>query len=297
MKAYLDIVEEILNKGKRKSTRTGYDKFSVSGIKFEHDMSEGFPLLTTKRINYRNVASELEFFIRGLTDKRWLQERKNPIWNQWCSSDKVPYAIDENTKRKMAEERELGPIYGWQWRHKGANYRGHDADYTGEGEDQLSDLVNTLTEHPDDTRMIVDAWGTKDERKRMALPPCHYQFQVLVADKKLDLLWTQRSVDVMLGLPYNIASYATLLSLLARQSGFEPGKLVGFLGDTHIYDMPSKEGFMKHMEGARLMLSRVPQRLPRLVTPTFTSIFDWSYTDSAVEDYNPHHFIKMEVAV
>ncbi len=297
MRAYLDIVEEILSKGKRKSTRTGYDKFTISGVKFEHDMSDGFPLLTTKKINYKNVASELEFFIKGITDKKWLQDRGNPIWNQWCSSDKMPYAPDEETKRRMAEERELGPIYGWQWRHKGANYRSYDIDYNGEGEDQLVNLVTTLLSNPDDTRMIVDAWGTKEERKRMALPPCHYQFQVLVTDGKLDLLWAQRSVDTMLGLPYNIASYATLLSLLAEHSKFKPGKLVGFLGDTHIYDMPAKEGFMTHVEGARLMLSRQTKRLPRLVNARFTSLFDWEYSDATVESYDFHPFIKMEVAV
>ena len=251
-------------------------------------MEDGFPLLTTKTVPLRLVASELEFFLRGISDKRWLQDRNNHIWDEWCSPLKVPYAHDAETKKKMLEERDLGPIYGWQWRHFGAKYVDFNTDYEGQGVDQIKRLVNLLKIKPYDRQMLVLAWNPMDIDK--VIPPfCHYGFQVTVLDGKLNLMWNQRSVDVALGLPFNIASYALLLHLLAKETGFKEGKLVGFLGDTHIY--------LNHVEGIKGQLERVPFKLSAIKTENFTSIFDWKFTDSVIENYEHHPSIKFEIAV
>jgi len=288
MKAYLDIVKKILESGVRKTNRTGVDAVTAAGAMFEHDMADGFPLLTTKKVPFRLVASELEFFIRGITDKQWLKEQKNHIWDEWCSPDVVPYGIDEETKAKMMAERELGPVYGWQWRNFGAKYIAFNKPAEGNGVDQLRRLVQTLKTDPDNRRMIVSAWNPAD-LSRMALPPCHYAFQVTVINGKLNLLWNQRSVDTALGLPFNIASYGCLLHLLAKEAGLGEGKLIGFLGDTHIY--------INHINAISLQLLRKPQALPRIKTESFKSIFDWHYGDTVIENYDPHPAIKFEIAV
>jgi len=292
MKAYLDIVQKIMDTGFRKTNRTGVDAITIAGAMFEHDMSEGFPLLTTKKIPFRLVASELEFFIRGITDKEWLKEQNNHIWDEWCSPDAVPYGNDEETKTKMMNERELGPIYGWQWRNFGAKYTTYNTRPEKQGSvkiiDQLEKLVQTLKTDPDNRRMIVSAWNPCDLH-RMALPPCHYSFQVTVIDGKVNLLWNQRSVDVALGLPFNIASYGCLLHLLAKEAGLGEGKLIGFLGDTHIY--------VNHIDAIRLQLEREPRALPEIKTENFSSIFEWHYSDTVIENYDPHPAIKFEIAV
>jgi thymidylate synthase len=368
MKQYLDIVENILTKGEWKENRTGIDTIAIAGAMFEHDMSHGFPLLTTKKLYFKGVKTELEFFIKGLTDKTWLQERGNHIWDEWCNPNSLKkhdidlsrgYAIeeqieelisiyqknnlvttpqgkeisirpefdallsslrakgyfetspevfsilDEDTEwhlkkepddyliaqlKKIAQfvERDLGPIYGFQWRHWNAEYEGFDADYSGKGIDQLENIVRTLKKNPNDRRMIVSAWNPA-QISQMALPPCHYGFQVTVIKDKLNLLWNQRSVDTMLGLPFNIASYGLLLHLLAKESGFEEGKLIGFLGDVHIYQ--------NHLEGAREQLKREPFNLPTIKTENFSSIFDWKYSDSELEGYQSHPKIEFSIAV
>ncbi len=289
VRAYLEIVRKVLDEGVRRASRTGVESLSVQGVMFEHEMAGGYPLLTTKSVPFRLVASELEFFIKGRTDKGWLTERNNHIWDEWCSPDAVPYGHDEETKQRMLEERELGPIYGWQWRHFGAEY----GDYSNEGAsgggvDQLAGLVEKIKKNPDDRRMLVSAWNPVD-LKKMALPPCHYAFQVTVTQGRLNLLWNQRSVDVALGLPFNIASYALLLHLLARETGLEEGRLVGFLADTHIY--------VNHVEGLKEQLKREPYKLPSVKTDKFESVFEWEYTDSKVEGYEHHPRIKFEIAV
>ncbi|MCL2175296.1 MAG: thymidylate synthase [Treponema sp.] len=293
MKSYLDIVQKILDKGFRKTNRTGVDALTIAGTMFEHDMAEGFPLLTTKKVPFRLVASELEFFIRGITDKEWLKNENNHIWDEWCSPDVVPYGNDEETKAKMMSERELGPVYGWQWRNFGARYMAHNvppegSSAGGRGVDQLRNLVETLKKDPDNRRMIVSAWNPCDLH-RMALPPCHYSFQVTVIDGKLNLLWNQRSVDTALGLPFNIASYGCLLHLLAKEANLGEGKLIGFLGDTHIY--------IDHINAISLQLLRKPKPLPKIKTENFKSIFDWHYGDTIIENYDPHPAIKFDIAV
>ncbi|EKD32717.1 MAG: hypothetical protein ACD_76C00161G0016 [uncultured bacterium] len=290
MKPYLDIVQTILDRGERKENRTGIAAYTVAGAMFEHDMSLGFPLLTTKKMPFKIIASELEFFIKGLTDKKWLQERGNHIWDEWANPEKAPYGHDEQSKMRMAEERDLGPVYGFQWRRFGAEYNSWDTCHIDRGVDQLEYLVNALKNDPHDRRMIVSAWNPAAKGK-MALPPCHYAFQVTVINGKLNLLWNQRSVDTMLGLPFNIASYALLLHLLAKESGLVEGKLVGFLGDVHIYE--------NHIDGAREQLSRDPNiyPLPKIITEPFNSIFDWQFTDTKLVNYESHPKISFEIAV
>ncbi|MBI5221370.1 MAG: thymidylate synthase [Candidatus Magasanikbacteria bacterium] len=290
MLAYLNIVKNIIEKGERKANRTGMDALTVAGVMFEHDMAKGFPLLTTKKMPYRLVASELEFFIKGITDKKWLQERNNHIWDEWCTPLKVPYGHDLETKKKMFEERDLGPLYGWQWRHFGAKYISDDTNYEGQGVDQLKKVVNNLKTDPESRRMLVMAWNPMDIEK--VVPPfCHYGFQVTVINNKLNLLWNQRSVDTMLGLPFNIASYGLLLHLLAKEAGLAEGRLIGFLADTHIY--------INHVEGAKEQLSRDPNLYPlsKVETADFTSIFDWKAEDTRLLNYQSYPKIAFEIAV
>lgn len=290
MRAYLDIVQKILKDGHLENTRTGIKAYTIAGAIFEHDMSKGFPLLTTKKTPFKLVATELEFFINGMTDKKWLQDKNNHIWDEWAKPQKAPYGHDEESKKKMLEERDLGPIYGFQWRHFNAPYTSYDTDYTGQGIDQLKKIIETLKTNPRDRRMIISAWNPQ-QFSEMALPPCHYAFQVTVIDNKLNLLWNQRSVDTMLGLPFNIASYALLLHLLAKESGLEEGKLVGFLADVHIYE--------NHIEGAKEQLTRDPNKYPlsTIETENWQSIFDWKGDDTKVLNYQSYDRIPFEIAI
>jgi len=287
---YKQIVRKVLNEGQIKENRTRVNTIAIAGAIFEHDMADGFPLLTTKYVPFQLVASELEFFIKGITDKKWLQERGNHIWDEWCSPAKVPYGHDDKTKKMMIEERELGPLYGFQWRHFGGVYLGYNGilNRNYAGVDQLKNLVDTLRTNLDDRRMVVSAWNPMD-LPMMALPPCHYGFQVTVINGRLNLLWNQRSVDTALGLPFNIASYGLLLTLLALESGFKPGKLIGFLGDTHIY--------ANHIDGLKEQLERLPKTLPKVYIPGFTSIFEWGCQETILEGYQHHPAIKFDIAI
>ena len=290
MRAYLDIIKKILNEGVKKADRTGTGTIAIAGAMFEHDLAQGFPLLTTKKMPFRPIASELEFFIKGITDKQWLQERNNHIWDEWANPKKTPYGHDKASKQKMLTERDLGPVYGFQWRHFNAPYYNYDTDYVGQGVDQLKLLVEKLKTDPTDRRLIVNSWNPS-QLPQMALPPCHYCYQITVTGGKLNLLWNQRSVDTMLGLPFNIASYALLLHLLAKEAGLKEGKLVGFLADTHIY--------LNHLEGAREQITRAPDKypLPRVETENFTSIFDWKNEASKIVGYESYPKINFTIAV
>ena len=290
MKNYHEIVQKILDEGVLKMPRQGIEAYTIAGAMFEHDMSTGFPILTTKKVPFRLVASELEFFIKGITDKKWLLNRNNHIWDEWAHPKKAPYGHDDESKKRMLEERDLGAIYGFQWRHFNAEYKDYNTNYEGQGVDQLKRLIETLRTNPHDRRMIVSAWNPA-MLDQMALPPCHYLFQVTVIDGKLNLMWNQRSVDTMLGLPFNIASYALLLHLLAKEVGLEEGKLVGFLGDVHL--------FVNHVEGAKEQLSRDVNKypLPTVDTDPFDSIFNWQYQDSVLTDYESYPRIKFDIAI
>jgi len=289
MKSYLDIVRRVLEYGELKHNRTGVDAITIPGAMFEHEMSDGFPLLTTKRVPFRLVASELEFFIKGLTDKKWLQDRNNHIWDQWSSPDCTRYGHDASSREAMRAARDLGPIYGWQWRNFGADYVDYDREPRGGRVDQLARLIETLKTNPSDRRMIVSAWNPEDLR-HMALPPCHYCFQVTVINSKLNLMWNQRSVDVALGLPFNIASYGLLLHLLAIESGLQEGRLIGFLADTHIY--------INHVDGLREQLTREPRKLPDISTVCpEVGILNWEYGQSTVIGYDHWPKISFDIAV
>lgn len=287
MLSYLDLLHKILSEGNRKENRTGISTISMSGAMFEHDMAKGFPLLTTKKMGLKNIATELEFFIKGITDKDWLKRRKCNIWNEWCSPDIVQYSHDNRVRERMAAERELGPIYGWQWRNFGGTYIDYKTKCT-DGFDQLAWAVNELDVNPSNRRVIVSAWNPIDI-PRMALPPCHYSFQILINNEKLDLIWQQRSCDTILGIPYNIASYALLLKLIAAQLGREEGKLIGQLGDVHIYS--------NHHDGMKKQLDRTPYPSPQVTLDNFTNIFDWKYTDFTLHNYISHPAIRFEVAI
>ncbi|MSU75225.1 MAG: thymidylate synthase [Candidatus Magasanikbacteria bacterium] len=290
MQTYLNIVRRVLETGEPKADRTGTGTIAMAGAMFEHDMADGFPLLTTKKMPFKIIATELEFFIKGITDKQWLQERNNHIWDEWCSPAKVPYAHDEATKKRMAAERDLGPVYGFQWRHYNAPYVSFDTDYSGQGVDQLKQIVETIKKDPSSRRLLMLAWNPS-MLNEMALPPCHYAIQITVINGRLNLLWNQRSVDTMLGLPFNIASYALLLHLLAKETGLKEGRLVGFLADVHIYS--------NHIEGAKEQLTRDPATYPlaTIQTEPFTSIFNWQAEDTKVLNYTSHSRMAFSIAV
>ncbi len=287
---YLDIVKKVLENGEKVNTRQGKDAYTIAGAIFEYDMSKGFPLLTTKKVPLRLISTELEFFINGITDKNWLIERNNHIWDEWATPKKAPYGHDEESKKRMLEERDLGPIYGFQWRHFNAKYEGYDADYTNQGIDQLKKVIETLKTNPRDRRMIVNSWNPT-QLEEMGLPPCHYSFQITTINNKLNLMWNQRSVDTMLGLPFNIASYGLLLHLIAKETGLEEGKLVGFLADVHIFE--------DHVEGAKEQLSRDPKKyqIPTIETSNWTSIFNWKNEDTKLLNYESHPRISFEIAI
>jgi thymidylate synthase len=282
-KEYLRLLNLILSQGKWKGNRTGVDCLTIAGFMFEHDLAEGFPLLTSRKLPFKSTKVELEFFIKGLRSKKWLQERGCKYWDGWCNPKKVPYGNNEETKKKMAAEDDLGLIYGAQWR----DFRDPLSHENG-GVDQLKNLVETLKKNPSDRRMICNSWNPL-ALDQMALPPCHYGWQVTVIGDKLNLAWNQRSVDTCCGLPQNIASYALLLHLLAKESGLKEGKLIGFLMDTHIY--------ANHIEGVKQQLKQKVFPLPTIKTEKFTDIFNWEYKDTELINYQYSGPIKYEVAI
>ena len=280
---YLRLLRRILEEGEVKKNRTGIDTIALAGATIEHDMSEGFPLLTTKKVAFKSIKVELEGFIKGIRSKKWFQERGCTIWNEWCNPKKVPYSHDEETKKRMLEEDDLGPIYGVQWRNFSS-----PMDQPA-GVDQLKNILKTLESDPNDRRMICSAWNPM-LLDQMALPPCHLLWQVTVIDGKLNLAWYQRSVDTPLGLPFNIASYGLLLHLLTRHANLRAGKLIGFLMDTHIY--------VNQIEAIKDQIRREPKELPSVNTEgKSSSIFDWNHTKTKLTNYNPHPSIKIPIAI
>lgn len=298
MYSYKKLVSHILENGKQKHNRTGIDTLSVSGYMFEHDMSQGFPLLTSKKMAYKSIFSELEFFIKGYHNKEWLQERNNHIWDEWCTPLAIEYAHDKISKNRMKEIKELGPIYGVQWR----NFDGHfiydelneelysDKDKSTRA-DQLQYVVDLIKNDPESRRIICSAWNP-NQISAMALPPCHVLWQVLIDtdDNTMNLIWYQRSVDTMLGLPFNIASYGALLELLCLESGiYKPSKLIGMLGDVHIYS--------NHIETAKIQLNRPTHKLPEFKVNNFDSIFNFDSRNVEILNYEHEDKLSFEIAV
>ena len=264
MKQYLNLLNRILTEGVKKTDRTGTGTLSVFGNQMRFNMADGFPLLTTKKLHLKSIIHELLWFLAGDTNVKYLQENGVRIWNEWA---------DENG--------ELGPVYGHQWRSW--------SDYKGGTIDQIANVVDMIKNHPDSRRMVVSAWNPA-EIDQMALPPCHCLFQFYVADGKLSLQLYQRSADTFLGVPFNIASYALLLQMMAQVTGLEPGEFIHTTGDTHLY--------LDHLDQARLQLTREPRPLPRMIiNPDVKSIFDFKYEDFQLEGYDPHPHIKATVSV
>jgi thymidylate synthase len=274
MKQYHDLVKHILEKGIKKSDRTGTGTISVFGYQMRFDLAEGFPLVTTKKLHLKSIIHELLWFLKGDTNIGYLQENGVRIWNEWA---------DDNG--------DLGPVYGQQWRN-----------WNGDGIDQIQNVVDMLRNNPDSRRMMVSAWNPSvlpDTSKsfadnvsndKAALPPCHAFFQFYVADGKLSCQLYQRSADVFLGVPFNIASYALFTMMMAQVCGYQPGEFIHTFGDAHIYS--------NHLEQLELQLSRDPRPLPKmLINPEVKDIFGFNFDDFTLVDYNPHPHIKGAVAV
>ena len=275
---YLEMLKKIMEDGVLCSNRTGVDTLAIPHVLFQHDMSQGFPLFTTKKMHFNSVKVELEFFIKGMHDKKWLQDRKCNIWNEWCSPELIPQGLNEEQRKEyQLKERELGPIYGVQWRN-----------FNNEGYDQLRKIVDTLKNNPDDRRMICSAWNPL-QIDSMALPPCHFVWVVTKIGEKINLSFHMRSVDTFLGLPFNIASYALLLHLLAKESGLKEGIVSGYLDNVHLYT--------NHLEAVKKQISRIPYDYPKIETSNFKSIFDWSYQDTILNGYIHHDPIRAKVAI
>ena len=264
MKQYVDLLNRILTEGTKKEDRTGTGTISVFGNQMRFNLDDGFPLLTTKKLHLKSIIHELLWFLDGNTNVKYLQENGVRIWNEWA---------DENG--------ELGPVYGHQWRSW--------PDYNGGTIDQIQNIVDQLKNNPDSRRMIVSAWNVAEVEK-MALPPCHTMFQFYVADGRLSLQLYQRSADTFLGVPFNIASYALLLMMMAQVSGLKAGDFVHTTGDTHLY--------LNHIEQAQLQLTREPRKLPKmLINPDVKNIFDFKYEDFQLTEYDPWPHIKADVSV
>ncbi len=264
MKQYLDLLRHILDTGVVKHDRTGTGTISTFGYQMRFDMRDGFPLLTTKKLHLKSIIHELLWFLAGDTNVKYLQDNGVRIWNEWADPDG-----------------DLGHIYGYQWRSW--------PDYDGGHIDQIAQVVDQIKNNPDSRRMIVSAWNVAD-LPGMKLPPCHAMFQFYVADGRLSLQLYQRSADCFLGVPFNIASYALLLQMMAQVTGLEAGDFVHTLGDAHLY--------LNHLDQARLQLTREPRSLPRMViNPEVKDIFGFTYDDFKLEDYDPHPHIKAEVSV
>ncbi|MBO4582816.1 MAG: thymidylate synthase [Alphaproteobacteria bacterium] len=328
MKAYLDICNHILETGKWSENRTGEKVIRVAaGEIFVHDMDMGFPLITTKKMGLTNIATELEFFIKGITDKRWLQDRGCNIWNKWASKPKWEPVYNLTIKefpetfgreptegekkeienRCIDNERDLGPVYGFQWRHFGGEYQFDTAhiakdptdnfNHEKPGFDQIADILRVLRLPTDirvkddkARRMVVSAWNPLEESK-MGLPPCHFAYNLLLDNDRLNLTWTQRSCDMFLGVPYNIASYALLLMLYAKEAGLKPGILKGELHDAHIYE--------NHIPQMREQIKRTPYQLPTVEIPdeNWKGMLAWNAANGfKLQNYKHHDKLYGAVA-
>jgi thymidylate synthase len=264
MTQYLELLEHVLENGVKKDDRTGTGTMSVFGYQMRFDLQKGFPLLTTKKLHTRSIIHELLWFLKGDTNTRYLTDNKVSIWNEWAD-----------------EHGNLGPVYGYQWRSWPAA--------NGQSIDQVSEVIRSIRENPDSRRHIVSAWNV-GEIDKMALPPCHLLFQFYVANGYLSCQMYQRSADIFLGVPFNIASYATLTLLVAQVTGLKPGEFIHTLGDAHIY--------LNHIDGVKLQLTREPRPLPVMeLNPARTSIFDFVFEDFTLLNYDPHPHIKGEIAV
>jgi len=264
MKQYLELLDHVLSKGTQKADRTGTGTKSVFGYQMRFNLADGFPVLTTKKLHLRSIIHELLWFLQGNTNVKYLQDNKVRIWNEWAN-----------------ENGDLGPIYGYQWRSWPTP--------NGDSVDQISQVIESIKNNPDSRRHIVSAWNVS-ELPKMALPPCHILFQFYVADGKLSCQLYQRSADIFLGVPFNIASYALLTMMIARVTNLQLGDFVHTLGDAHIYN--------NHLEQVKLQLTRDTRALPTMhINPEVNNIFNFHYDDSELLNYDPHPTIKGEISI
>ncbi len=281
METYLHLLNDVLTKGEQRSDRTGTGTLSLFGCQMRFDLSQGFPLMTTKKVHVRSLIHELLWFLKGDTNVQYLRDNKVTIWDEWADANG-----------------DLGPVYGFQWRHWGKPWRPKGdteqapspSEPTVPAVDQIKEAVELIKNNPHSRRIIVNAWNVGD-LKKMALPPCHTMFQFYVhTDGRLSCQLYQRSADFFLGVPFNIASYALFTMMMAHVTGLKPGFFVHTLGDTHLY--------LNHIEQAKLQLSRPPKPLPRLqLSPSVTSIFDFKYEDFTLTGYDPHPSIPAPISV
>lgn len=306
MQVYLDIVRDVIDKGEWKGNRTGIRTKTIANAIFSHDMANGFPLLTTKKMPLRVIVVELEGFIKGITSKKWYQDRNCHIWDEWANPTSAksyfehhkniagyPEPLEYTSENQKISQKlcdDLGPIYGYQWRRFGQAYDEDDNGVT-ERYDQFKTIVDTLHNNPDDRRMVCSAWNPIQIEK-MALPPCHMLWGLVHVNGTLNMYWVQRSCDLMLGVPFNIASYALLLELFCRETNMKPGNLTGLLADCHIYE--------NQLEGAYKQLDRLPRTLPGVYIDSQNDfdIFEWTHQNVQLLNYNPHEKISFgDVAV
>ena len=281
MKAYLDLLRYVRQTGEVRKDRTGVGTLGIFGAQLRFDLAQGFPLVTTKKVHTKSIIQELLWFLAGRTDNAWLTERGVSIWNEWATA--------EQCAKFGRGEGELGPVYGHQWRNFGATKKA-DGTYNSDGVDQIKLLIEQLKKNPASRRHLVTGWNPL-EADKVALPPCHtlYQFHVST-DNRLSCQLYQRSADLFLGVPFNIASYSLLTHMIAQVTGLKPGHFVHTFGDAHIYS--------NHLEQVDLQCSREPRPLPRLIlNPEIKDLFDFKYEDITIEGYDPHPGIKAPVAI
>ncbi len=280
MRQYLNLLQRILDEGTERRDRTGTGTIGIFGHQMRFDLAEGFPLLTTKKTHLRSILIELIWFLQGRTDVQWLNERRVTIWDEWATA--------EQTARFGRKAGDLGPVYGHQWRNFGASQR-PDGTYNDDGVDQLARVVDSLKNNPWSRRHLVTGWNPK-EADRVALPPCHTLFQFYVADGRLSCQLYQRSADVFLGVPFNIASYSLLTMMIAQVVGLAPGEFVHTFGDAHLY--------LNHLDQAREQLIREPRPRPRMeIDPSVDDLFAFRYPHFKLVGYDPHPHIAAEVSV
>jgi thymidylate synthase len=280
MQPYLDLLKTVLDSGRDRQDRTGVGTRGVFGHQMRFDLRRGFPLLTTKKVHLRSIVYELLWFLRGDTRVDYLREHKVTIWDEWATA--------EQCAKFGRAEGDLGPVYGHQWRNYGATQR-PDGSYAQDGVDQIAALLDQIRKNPSSRRLLVTGWNPR-EADQVELPPCHTLFQFYVQDGELSCQLYQRSADIFLGVPFNIASYALLTHMIAQVCGLTPAEFVLTLGDAHLY--------LNHIEQARLQLSREPRPLPRLrLNPEVRDLFAFRYQDVELEGYDPHPGISAEIAV
>ncbi len=288
-KQYKSLINSVLTDGSERVTRSGAGTLSIHGYMIKHNMSEGFPLTTLRSIPFRLIASELEWTLKGKTDKKSLNELGNHIWDKFCNPKYVKdFKNNQETYDLMLNENDLGPIYGFQWRFFGADYIGPGTDYSHKGFDQIKNLIDMLKKNTFSKRLIVTNWHPKDVLE-MAVPSCPCMFQLIRHGDKLNLSFFQRSADCMVGLPFDFAFHALLLHLFSLQTGLWAGSVVGFFNNVEIFN--------QHIDGAKELIKKTSKKLGKLKTKKFDDLLNWKFSDTQLLEYEPNELMKFEVNI